>query len=81
MINPQSAALYPHSKDGGNSINRLFGVSWENHKDLGRYAATSPGDVFSYYKFAIVGESLERIFSDYNYQKKRARPRYEALPL
>jgi Sulfotransferase family len=75
MINHAHRCLYVHiPKTAGNSINRAFGNDWENHKDLERYAAeTAPAVFASYYKFAIVRNPWERIFSDYNYQKKKSR--------
>lgn len=81
MINHLLRCLYIHiPKTGGNSINRLFGVGWENHKDLARYATELPSSIVSsYYKFAIVRNPWERIFSDYNYQKKKSRERDSKL--
>jgi chondroitin 4-sulfotransferase 11 len=81
MISHPFRCLYIHiPKTGGNSVNRMFGVKWEDHKDLGRYAAELEPAVFAhYYKFAIVRNPWERIFSDYNYQKKKSRERDSKL--
>lgn len=75
MINHTFGCIFVHiPKTAGNSVNRVFGVDWENHKDLARYAAELPPALFaSYYKFAIVRNPWERIFSDYNYQRKKSR--------
>lgn len=75
MINHEFRCLSVHiPKTAGNSINRVFGTSWENHKDLRRYAAELPAATFdAYYKFAIVRNPWDRLFSDYNYQKKKSR--------
>lgn len=76
MIDHQSRCIYVHiPKTGGNSINRVFGVNWANHKDLARYARELDPEVFqSYCKFAIVRNPWDRILSEYNYQKKKSRP-------
>jgi hypothetical protein len=81
MINHTLRCLYVHiPKTAGNSINRVFGLSWENHKDLQRYAAELPPDVLgSYFKFAIVRNPWDRLFSDYNYQRKKSRARDSKL--
>lgn len=61
-------------KTAGNSINRVFGIDWQDHKDLRRYAAELPAATFaSYYKFAVVRNPWDRLFSDYNYQAKKGR--------
>ncbi|HWA10959.1 MAG TPA: sulfotransferase family 2 domain-containing protein [Opitutaceae bacterium] len=81
MINHQHRCIFVHiPKTAGNSVNRAFGVSWENHKDLRRYAAEIPAETFAAYaKFAIVRNPWDRIFSDYNYQRKKSRPRSSKL--
>ncbi len=75
MINHTLRCLYVHiPKTAGNSINRVFGLSWENHKDLQRYARELPPAVIAnYYKFAIVRNPWDRLLSDYNYQRKKSR--------
>lgn len=76
MLNHRHQCIYVHiPKTGGNSVNRVFGVDWEDHKDLGRYAAELPPETFAaYFKFAIVRNPWERLLSDYNYQVKKSRP-------
>lgn len=83
MINHPLRCIYVHiPKTAGNSINRVFGVGWQDHKDLARYAAELPAEQFaSYYKFTIVRNPWERIFSDYNYQRKKSRARASKLYL
>lgn len=81
MINHAHRCIYVHiPKTAGNSINRAFGSDWENHKDLRGYAAElAPANFAHYHKFAIVRNPWERIFSDYNYQKKKSRARDSKL--
>jgi hypothetical protein len=76
MISHPCRCIFVHiPKTAGNSVNRVFGVDWQNHKDLARYSAELPAETFeSYYKFAIVRNPWERVFSDYNYQVKKSRP-------
>jgi hypothetical protein len=76
MINHDYRCIFIHiPKTAGNSINRVFGVKWQDHKDLESYAAEfGPEVVRNYYKFAIVRNPWARILSDYNYQKKKSRP-------
>ena len=75
MINHEFRCLYIHiPKTAGNSINRAFGNGWEDHKDLRRYAAELTAATFDdYYKFAIVRNPWDRLFSDYHDQKKKSR--------
>lgn len=75
--------LYIHiPKTGGNSVNRAFGRGWENHQDLGRYAAELGEPALDrYFKFAIVRNPWDRMFSDYNYQLKKSRARESKLAL
>lgn len=81
MINHPHRCIFVHiPKTGGNSVNRAFGVAWENHKDLGRYAEELPPETFAgYCKFAIVRNPWDRIFSDYNYQRRKSRARDSKL--
>lgn len=83
MLNHTARCLYIHiPKTGGNSVNRLFGVEWEDHKDLRRYSEEMPREQFeSYYRFAIVRNPWERLLSDYNYQRKKSRPAASKLGL
>ena len=76
MLNHRLRCLYIHiPKTAGNSINRAFGLDWEDHKDLRRYAAElSPADFARYYKFAIVRNPWDRLLSEFNYQRKKSRP-------
>lgn len=81
MINHPLRCIYIHiPKTAGNSINRIFGIGWENHKDLQRYADELPAEVMeTYYKFAIVRNPWDRLVSDYNYQRKKSRDRQSKL--
>lgn len=81
MISHDHRCIFVHiPKTAGNSINRVFGVGWENHKDLQRYYDEVPRDVFSgYFKFAIVRNPWDRLLSDYNYQVKKSRARNSKL--
>lgn len=76
MLNHRYRCIYVHiPKTGGNSVNRAFGLEWEDHKDLRRYAAELPAETFArYLKFAIVRNPWDRLLSDYNYQRKKSRP-------
>jgi hypothetical protein len=83
MISHPHQCIFIHiPKTAGNSVNRAFGVPWQNHKDLTRYARELSSSVFnSYYKFAIIRNPWERLLSDYNYQKKKSRPASSKLAL
>lgn len=76
MLSHRFHCIYIHiPKTGGNSVNRVFGIEWQDHKDLRRYAEELEPETFGrYYKFAIVRNPWERILSDYNYQRKKSRP-------
>src|SRR5215467_9332165 len=73
MIDHSHRFIFVHiPKTAGNSVNRVFGVSWQNHKDLARYAREC--EAFeTFFKFAIVRNPWDRLLSDYNYQKKKSR--------
>jgi len=81
MISYPLRCIYIHiPKTGGNSVNRALGVEWQDHKDLAMYACElTPGAFASFYKFAIVRNPWSRIFSDYNYQRKKSRPKASKL--
>lgn len=83
MLSHAHRCLYIHiPKTGGNSVNRLFGVGWENHKDAARYARElAPEQFAGYRKFAIVRNPWDRLLSDYNYQRKKSRARDSKLAL
>ena len=67
-------------KTAGNSINRVFDVGWEDHKDLQRYRDELSPELFqSYFKFAVVRNPWDRLLSDYNYQRKKSRERDSKL--
>ena len=69
-------------KSAGNSVNRAFGVDWQDHKDIARHRAELPADVFnSYFKFAVVRNPWDRLLSDYNYQLRKSRPAESKLHL
>jgi len=81
MISNEHRCIFVHiPKTAGNSINRAFGVGWEDHKDLQRYFTELPHEVFSsYFKFAVVRNPWDRLLSDYNYQVKKSRARASKL--
>ena len=83
MLNHRHRCIYVHiPKTAGNSINRIFGVAWENHKDLRRYREEMTAEQFaSYFKFAVVRNPWDRLLSDYNYQRKKSRPAETKLGL
>ncbi len=75
ISNPHRCLSIHIPKAAGNSINRAFGIGWENHKDLARYRRELPAEVFaSYFKFTVVRNPWERLLSDYNYQIRKSRP-------
>ena len=50
MISHEHQCIFVHlPKIAGNSINRVFGVGWEDHKDLARYFAELPPGLFERY--------------------------------
>lgn len=73
MINHQYRCIFVHiPKTAGKSINRFFGMKWQNHKDLSRYAQEMEPQVFaSYLKFAVVRNPWDRMLSEYNFQRKK----------
>jgi hypothetical protein len=81
MISHEHRCIFVHiPKTAGNSINRVFGVDWQDHKDLQRYATELPDDTFrDYFKFAVVRNPWDRVFSDYNYQVKKSREKESKL--
>jgi hypothetical protein len=81
MINHHHHCIFVHiPKTAGKSINRFFGMEWQKHKDLSRYAQELPPQLFlSYFKFAIVRNPWDRILSDYNFQNKKNAPANEKL--
>lgn len=83
MISHKFRCIFVHiPKTAGNSINRIFGIDWENHKDLARYAQETRAVEFeSYFKFAIVRNPWDRLLSDYNFQKKKRRDKKSKLHL
>lgn len=76
MINDPYNCLYIHMpKTAGNSVNRLFGMSWQNHKDLGRYSLELGVErCLAYHRFAIVRNPWDRLLSEYNFQRRKSRP-------
>jgi hypothetical protein len=77
MISHRYRFLSVHiPKTGGNSINRLFGMGWQDHKDLARHREER---CRAYLKFAVVRNPWERLLSDYNYQGRKSRPRSARL--
>jgi Sulfotransferase family len=81
MINHHHHCIFVHiPKTAGKSINRFFGMEWQKHKDLSRYAQELPPQLFSsHFKFAIVRNPWDRILSDYNFQNKKHAPANEKL--
>jgi hypothetical protein len=76
MISHEHRCIFIHiPKTAGNSVNRVFDIGWQDHKDLQRYHAELPPEILGrYFKFAIVRNPWDRLFSDYNYQLKKSRP-------
>jgi chondroitin 4-sulfotransferase 11 len=83
MISHSFRCLSVHiPKAAGNSVNRAFGIGWQDHKDLARYRAEMPAPIFdAYFKFAIVRNPWDRLLSDYNYQRRKSRPADSKLHL
>ncbi|HZZ56263.1 MAG TPA: sulfotransferase family 2 domain-containing protein [Opitutaceae bacterium] len=80
VIDHSHRCIFVHiPKTAGNSVNRVFGISWQDHKDLARYAAEEPQAFSSYFKFAIVRNPWDRLLSDYNYQCRKSRPECSKL--
>jgi hypothetical protein len=81
VISHTHQCIFVHiPKTAGNSVNRCFGVAWEDHKDLQRYFDEIPRELFdNYFKFAVVRNPWDRLFSDYNYQKKKSRAKESKL--
>ncbi len=81
MVSHQHRCIFVHiPKTAGNSINQIFGVDWQDHKDLARYERELGLGIFTnYFKFAIVRNPWDRLLSDYNYQKKKSRPKESKL--
>src|SRR4051812_39230730 len=81
MISHEHRCIFVHiPKTAGNSVNRVFGIGWQDHKDLQRYHAELPAELFAtYFKFAIVRNPWDRLLSDYNYQVKKSRPKDSKL--
>ncbi len=76
MISHAHRCLSVHiPKTGGNRINRVFGIGWQDHKDLARYREELGAELFgAYFKFAVVRNPWDRLLSDYNYQVRKSRP-------
>ncbi len=81
MISHPHRCIFVHiPKTAGNSINRVFGVGWEDHKDLQRYRDELSPELFQkYFKFAVVRNPWDRLLSDYNYQRKKSRAKDSKL--
>src|ERR1051325_4646004 len=81
MISHSHRCIFIHiPKTAGNSVNRVFGVGWQDHKDLQRYRDELPKETFErYFKFAVVRNPWDRLLSDYNDQLKKSRPRESKL--
>jgi len=81
MINHQYRCIFVHiPKTAGKSINRLFGMEWQKHKDILCYAKELRPEVLAnYFKFAIVRNPWDRMLSDYIFQKRKNSPANEKL--
>jgi hypothetical protein len=74
MYSPEINCLFIHiPKVAGNSIMQSLGTNWEHHKDLACYLdELGAGKIESLFKFAFVRNPWERIFSEYNFQRKKS---------
>jgi Sulfotransferase family len=81
MINHQYRCIFIHiPKTAGKSITSFFGMKWQNHKDLARYAKELDSQIFAdYFKFAVVRNPWDRMLSEYNFQRKKNSLRKEKL--
>ena len=81
MINQQYRCVFVHiRKRPVKAYSAFFGMEWQKHKDLSRYAQElEPQVCASCFKFATVRDPWDRILSDYNFQRKKKSPADEKL--
>lgn len=75
VIDHEREFVFVHiPKTGGNSMNRLLGCDWSPHRDLEAYAGLcAPDTVARYFCFALVRNPWARLYSDYNFQRRKSR--------
>jgi hypothetical protein len=81
MIYHQHRCIFIHiPKTAGKSMSNALGLGWPGHKDISQYAVELNRDVLkTYFKFSIVRNPWERLVSEYNYQRKKKRPKKDKL--
>jgi chondroitin 4-sulfotransferase 11 len=80
VIDHRYRCIFVHiPKTAGSSVQRLFGLDWHNHKDIGRFARELAPETFArYLKFAVIRNPWDRLVSDYNFQHRKRTGRGES---
>jgi len=81
MIYHQYKCIFVHiPKTAGKSVSIALGFGWPGHKDISQHAGELNATVFqNYFKFSVVRNPWDRLVSEYNYQKKKNRPKRDKL--